>query len=478
VIVRAPRATVESAMGGLRRSGKAGVRTSFSLADEGDGTRIAWTCTQDLGASAFGRLLSLVRRSGPCEALARDLESLREPAKGTSSMPGTGRWSSFRTHRFDASLTPEQRAQIEKLESLSYVAGKSPAPDVPTIRVHDRARAQPGLNFYTSGHAPEAVLMDMDGRELHRWSYDFRRIWPDFPVGNELPSTQFWRRAYLYPNGDILAIYDGLGIVKLDRSSKLLWALPCRAHHDLEVMPGGDIWVLTREAKLARDVSGDVPVLEDFVSILSPDGKERKRVSLLESLVSSPFAAQLRERAGRARFTLGANTLAVLDGTHEKLDPAFRAGNVLVSFLTIDTLAVFDLEKKTAVWVKTGGFVAQHDPKLLRGGSMLLFDNQGRGKESEVIEMDPATGREIWTYRGTAESPFYSETCGTAERLPNGNTLIVESDGGRAFEVTPDKTIVWEFYNPHRAGEDGRYIATLFDVVRLPPGFGARWIAN
>jgi hypothetical protein len=342
--------------------------------------------------------------------------------------------------------------------------------------VHDRARALPGLNFYTSGHAPEAVLMDMEGRTLHRWTYDFWKIWPDFPVGNELPSTQFWRRAHVDPNGDVLAIYDGLGIVKLDRDSKLVWALPCRAHHDLEVRPDGDIWVLTREAKLARDVAEDVPVLEDFVSILGPDGKEKKRVSLLESLVASPYAAELRERAARARFTLGANSIAVLDGRHESIDPAFRAGNVLVSFLTIDTLAVFDLDRKTAVWMRTGRWVAQHDPKLLPGGSLLLFDNQGPGTASEVLELDTRTGSVAWSYRGTAEAPFYSETCGTAERLANGDTLIVESDGGRAFEVAPDGTIVWEFYNPHRAGEDGRYIATLFDVVRLPEGFGASWI--
>ena len=43
---------------------------------------------------------------------------------------------------------------------------------------------------------------------------------------------------------------------------------------------------------------------------------------------------------------------------------------------------------------------------------------------------------------------FFSELCGTCQRLPNGNTLITESTRGRAFEVTPDKEIVWEFVSP------------------------------
>ena len=37
---------------------------------------------------------------------------------------------------------------------------------------------------------------------------------------------------------------------------------------------------------------------------------------------------------------------------------------------------------------------------------------------------------------------------GAAQRLPNGNTLITESERGRVFEVTPQKEIVWEFWNP------------------------------
>ena len=47
---------------------------------------------------------------------------------------------------------------------------------------------------------------------------------------------------------------------------------------------------------------------------------------------------------------------------------------------------------------------------------------------------------------------------GSAQRLPNGNTLIAETDRGHAFEVTKDGEIVWEFYTPVevRWGIEGR----------------------
>ncbi len=61
--------------------------------------------------------------------------------------------------------------------------------------------------------------------------------------------------------------------------------------------------------------------------------------------------------------------------------------------------------------------------------------------------------------------------------MSNGNTLITESDPGRAFEVTPGKTVVWEYVNPRRSGKRKELIATLFEVVRLEPEFADRLLA-
>ena len=107
---------------------------------------------------------------------------------------------------------------------------------------------------------------------------------------------------------------------------------------------------------------------------------------------------------------------------------------------------------------------------------MLVFDNVGHRGMSKVIEFDPLTQEIVWSYEGTPENGFYTRASGAAYRLPNGNTLIVESNSGRAFEVTRDGRIVWEYYNPHRAGDEDELIATLFDVVRLSADFPADWL--
>jgi hypothetical protein len=110
------------------------------------------------------------------------------------------------------------------------------------------------------------------------------------------------------------------------------------------------------------------------------------------------------------------------------------------------------------------------------GGGLLIFDNYGLGEHSRVLELALGDGSERWSFAGTPELPFYSESCGTAQRLPNGNTLITESDGGRAFEVTAGGEMVWEFYNPNRAGKQEEYIATLFEMLRLPEELDTAWL--
>jgi hypothetical protein len=95
-----------------------------------------------------------------------------------------------------------------------------------------------------------------------------------------------------------------------------------------------------------------------------------------------------------------------------------------------------------------------------------------------VLELDPLSGDELWLYRADTDGLFFTSGAGTCQRLANGNTLITESNQGRAFEVTPEREIVWEWRNPNRAGDQGELVATLFDLHRLPPDFPLDWLQD
>ena len=172
------------------------------------------------------------------------------------------------------------------------------------------------------------------------------------------------------------------------------------------------------------------------------------------------------------------NSLELLDGRLADRSPAFRAGNILLSVRELDTIAVLDPRSETIVWAARGGWSRQHEPTVLDNGHLLLFDNLGCEGRSRVLEFDPVSLDVVWQYANSPETPLYSKTCCAARRLANGHTLIIESDNGRALEVTDGKRIVWEYYNPYRAGKQRELIAAILDMEILPDNSMPLWLQD
>ncbi len=363
---------------------------------------------------------------------------------------------------------------LAQLRSIGYLSGYEKGPSGSGVRLRSADLAFDGYNFYTSGHAPEAILMDMEGRRLHTWTQEFRDVWPDRDLG-DYGTAEWWRRAYLYPNGDVLAIYDRLGLIKIDKSSNLVWSYAGNTHHDIEVMEDGRVYVLEIEELSRPELNPDGTVSDDFITVLDAEGKVLSRVSILAAFENSSYASLLDRLPENTSDILHTNTLEVLDGRLESRSPAFKAGNVLISLRNLDVIAVVDMDRQTVVWALAGMWSKQHDPGVLESGNLMLFDNLGHHGFSKVVEFDPFTQAITWAYEGGPDNDFRSPVLGANQRLPNGNTLITESTRGRAFEVTADGTMVWEFVNPERSGDEGELIALLCEVVRLDPDFPLDW---
>jgi hypothetical protein len=356
---------------------------------------------------------------------------------------------------------------VRKLFGLPYVRGGRPATGRSGVTVYDRKRAHPGYNLYCSAETHAADLIDMEGRVLHSWRYET----PQSGTGD-------WMGVHLFNSGDLLLVDEDLGLIRIDKRSKLLWRYDGGCHHDLEIAPDGCILVLTREVRHAGGDQGPV-YGEEAITVLTADGKPLQRVSILEAFRRSTYACVFN-RVELKGDVLHTNALRRLDGRLACKSPAFREGNVLISVREIDTIAVVDLETQRVVWALSGMWTAQHDPKFLPNGHILLFDNQGlrSGSKiySKVLEFDPLTQTEVWAYRGSPANGFYSEFVGQCQRFANGNTLIVETDGGRAFEVTPAGETVWEFINPKRTGANQELRAAIVYMVRIPSDFPLGWL--
>jgi hypothetical protein len=387
------------------------------------------------------------------------------------NMPG--RWRPARGADDTAAPSDAEAEKLDELTALPYLQGSTMAPEVQNVTRYDAERAYTGVNVYTSGHEPAAFLMDMTGKVLHKWQYDVHDAWPAVPL--TIHNT-FWRRVHAYPNGDLLAIFEGIGLLKLNKDSELLWSYGDGCHHEAYVTDDGRIYVLTRKARMEPRINQWKPILTDYITILNDDGERIVEYPLLEIFEKSAYPMLMRGARPYGDM-FHTNSIRVLDGSMAKHWPHFKRGNVLISMRRLSAIAIVDLEKQAVVWASMGGWKRQHDPTVLPDGSIMLFDNMGRpGKLSRVIKFDPRSMLMKWQYHGI-NGELHSKTCGTARLLPNGNILITESDNGRSLEISADKEPVWEFYNPHRAGDDDELIATLFELIRYDSDYFP-WLAN
>ncbi len=353
---------------------------------------------------------------------------------------------------------------------------------------HDPASASPGYTFIT-GYRDGlfgAWLVDMDGREVHRWRIDTAALWKaagydEVPV----PDADFSiHGAAVLPDGDVVLNLAGGAVGRYDRCSNLLWAQGFHAHHDVAILPDGRILVPGRirrhEPFALRPTIRPGPTgywYEDTVVYLSPEGERLEERSEFEAFArdgadwlwsSGPGFDLTPDRED----ILHTNNAEPLDPAIADAFPLFEAGDLLLSLRNVNTLVVVDGDDWSIKWSMTGPFLHQHDPDFLPNGHIVVFDNRLTGSTpklgwSRILEIDPMAGnRIVWSYQGTDADPFYSDVGGKVEWLPNGNLLVTEPQGGRVFEVTreAEPRIVWEYVNELELGRVG----TVFDGLRIP----------
>lgn len=105
------------------------------------------------------------------------------------------------------------------------------------------------------------------------------------------------------------------------------------------------------------------------------------------------------------------------------------------------------------------------------GGNMLCYDNGMYADRSRAVEVNIKEGKVVWESSG---NPFigrqsFSHYISSAQRLPNGNTLICDGGNGKFREVTKDNKVVWEYIRP--TGNHAYLKWSVFRAFRYGPDY-------
>ncbi len=371
-----------------------------------------------------------------------------------------------------------------------------PAPKPTPLAADARKRTQDGVNLVAGVVADNQLsvrLMDMDQRVIHEWKPDWFKIWPDakhIPEGAR-PQTEpgtLIHGAFLAENGDLIYNYEGLGLVRLDPCDHAVWRLPYLTHHSIYVDDDGTLWIPGKKWHLDRLpwLPGyNPPFPEQMVLHVSQDGRVLREISLLKELWDQGYYGLLLMRAPyvpdpkMGGTSLHLNDVEVFSG---KMTPGFfQRGDIMVSFRDVHTVMVLDAKTLKVKFESIGRLVAQHDPDFVDGNTISVFVNNNHGgpkqrQASEIVEVSAPDGNEHVVFRGSREHPFFTSKMGKHQWLDNGNLLITEAFGGRAFEVDPAGEVVWEFINRVGGGDAGlvssvqrlpRSVASLFTPERM-----------
>jgi hypothetical protein len=201
-----------------------------------------------------------------------------------------------------------------------------------------------------------------------------------------------------------------------------------------------------------------------------------KRISLAKPVLESEMGRNFRAwHSGQPWDLLHTNTLEPLGKDFAEHHKQLKSDYLVVSFKTLNTIAIIDPTSAEVVWFKRGPWVKQHDPDPMPNGQMMVFDNLGGnryGGVSRIVDYSLKDDKITWSYGGSNRRQFISKWGGKQQPLPNGNVLITSTLQGRLFEVTRQGKIVWDYFNPDRARFNGKsYISTMGPGVRWAPDY-------
>ena len=326
------------------------------------------------------------------------------------------------------------------------------------VEVYDQSKTYKGYTLFAPMYDGNAWLIGMDGRVVHRWQM-------------KNPPGVYGK---LLPNGNLMWMDRGLdanealdggasAIIEVDWDGNEIWRYnDTGLNHDFVCLPNGNILIM-RFVYLPDDIRKKVNVglpgselpdkkmYSNNIQEITRDGKVVWEWNHWDHFspekdVECPLVTRK------------------IYGYTNSFD-IFPNGDILISVRHLNTIARISKKTGRVIWRWGPEHLLghQHSVSVLDNGNIMIFDNGlhrnpplvkdeahseiGEAEFSRVVEVNPKTDEIVWEYLDPT-GQFYTPYCGSAQRLPNGNTLICESIKGIFFEVTPNKEVVWKYIQP------------------------------
>ena len=256
--------------------------------------------------------------------------------------------------------------------------------------------------------------------------------------------------------------------VLLDEKSEILWQTKGYGR-DGFVLENGNI--LVSVANVAKEISRDGKLVWSYR--LSKGNKELGTCVRLENgntlVVERGVKPQLLEVGIDGKIEVRVPLQPETANAHMQTRMARKMpnGNYLVPHLLAFAVKEYKPDGTVVRTIKTdlaelGGRKERNWPfTAIRVGDGKILSNLTNG--NKCVEFD-SKGRVAWRLDNSHVDGRLADPCG-GQRLTNGNTIICsygqkKGDMPKIFEVTNDKKVVWEYFNPEIRAHEVHVIST------------------
>lgn len=384
------------------------------------------------------------------------------------------------------------------------------------VEVYKSDKLENSLALVVENGAKTSYLVDKKGNILKTWNFDIG-------LGNDLE---------LLPDGRLLGIFKATnlsfsfggygGIVRIiDVDGTIDWEFNYHsenylAHHDVEMLPNGNVLLIAWERLLALDainmgieVSHDV-YTESLIEV-NPSNNEivwewHTKDHLVQDIDSNlPNYSIIKNNPQLINHNYikrGDGNLMHINGIDYDpvKDVIYMSVNYYSEIWVIDH-STTALQSSTHVggnynkggdliyrfgnpeaYNNTKGerlFYNNHFPNFLESdekgaGNILVFNNNSIAGQSIVHEFKMPNNftllvdennepQEVWNF---TDANLFNERISGAVRLKNGNTLICEGDYG-LWEVTSEKEVVWKYNGKGNFWRVYNYSLTDSEITNL-----------
>ena len=256
-----------------------------------------------------------------------------------------------------------------------------------------------------------------------------------------------------------------LAIVAPD--GKVEWEEPIRDIHDLHVLSNGDI-LFQRSWTQILEMTPEHKVVWQY-DAGRMNGNEGRRVEVHAfqrlpggvTMIAESGPGRIIEVDKDGKLLKEVKLHVAKNDTHRdtRLVRKLDNGHYLVAHEGENVVREYDDTGKV-VWEQSVGSRVYSATRLPNGNTLI-----GAGDGHRVIEVTPEH-KEVWSLNEHDLPGVTLAWVTMVDRLPNGNTLVVNCHAGPAnpqiIEVTPDKKLVWSF-------KDFDHFGNALPVARLMP---------